>query len=194
MLRTKLDIGPAPWLTPDERGWIPLKIHDAYQLPTSLPVMDLAENMAEKIARLTRRTPARDVYDLVWIASNRPYSSFDRQLVRRLAVLKTWVDQHGIHSPPATWSPVTGATGCDPTIWTRMGVPDDFDDESIGLLAVPPSKLTDLAAAILGPYRFLGTPDETEHRIITSGAAGRSLVIDQIKSLPGARFDSRELW
>jgi predicted nucleotidyltransferase component of viral defense system len=50
MLRTKLDIGPAPWLSPDARSGIHLKIHEAYQLPTSLPVMDLAENMAEKVA------------------------------------------------------------------------------------------------------------------------------------------------
>ena len=34
-LTTKLDIGPAPWLPPDERGWIRLAIHDAYDLPTA---------------------------------------------------------------------------------------------------------------------------------------------------------------
>jgi uncharacterized protein len=54
--------------------------------------MALGENMAEKIARLTRRTPARDVYDLVWIATTSPHSSFDRASVRRVAVLKNWVD------------------------------------------------------------------------------------------------------
>ena len=63
-LTTKLDIGPAPWLPPDERGWVRLPVHAAYDLPPAIPVMSLAENMAEKIARLTRRTPARDVYDL----------------------------------------------------------------------------------------------------------------------------------
>ena len=52
--------------------------------------------MAEKIARLTRRTPARDVYDLVWLATTSPHSGFDRALVRRLAVLKNWTDQHGL--------------------------------------------------------------------------------------------------
>ena len=107
-LTTKLDIGPAPWLPPDERGWIRLAIHDAYELPTALPVMALVENMAEKIARLTRRAPARDVYDLVWIATNSPHSSFDRATVRRLAILKNWVDQHGLSSPPAQWVPVSG--------------------------------------------------------------------------------------
>lgn len=194
MLRTKLDIGPAPWLPPDARGWVHLKVHDAYLLPASLPVMALSENMAEKIARLSRRTPARDVYDLVWIASNSPHSGFDRELVRRLSILKTWVDQHGLNSPPARWQPVAGATAYDPTLWTRVRTASDFDDESIGMLAVPAPKLSDLAAALLGPYSFLGEPDEIEHDIIASGAGGRSLVIAQIKSLPGARFVSRELW
>jgi predicted nucleotidyltransferase component of viral defense system len=38
-LTTKLDIGPPPWLPPDERGWIRLAIHDAYDLPTALAWM-----------------------------------------------------------------------------------------------------------------------------------------------------------
>ena len=75
-----------------------------------------------------------------------------------------------------------------------MRVGEDFDDESIGLLAVPAPDLADLAAAMLGPYSFLGAPDELEQDIIGSGAAGRSQVIAQIRSLPGARFDGRELW
>jgi predicted nucleotidyltransferase component of viral defense system len=194
MLRTKLDIGPPPWLPPDERGWVRLRVHEAYQLPASLPVMALAENMAEKIARLSRRTPARDVYDLVWIASNSPHSSFDRSLVRRLAVLKTWVDQYGLHSPPASWSPVIGAAGYEPTVWTRARAAAEFDDESIGLLAVPPPTLGDLAAALLGPYSFLGAPDALELEIVAGGAAARSLVIPEIRSLPGGRFEGRELW
>lgn len=31
--------------------------------------MALEENIAEKVARLNRLSPARDVYDLVWVAS-----------------------------------------------------------------------------------------------------------------------------
>jgi hypothetical protein len=116
-LTTKLDIGPAPWLPPDQRGWVPLPIHQAYRLPTSIPVMALTENMAEKVARLTRRTPPRDVYDLVWIAGTSPHSGFDRAAVRRLAVLKNWVDQYGLACPPTTWEPVAGAVPYDPARW-----------------------------------------------------------------------------
>ena len=56
-LTTKLDIGPAPWLPPDERGWVRLPVHAAYNLPPAIPVMSLAENMAEKIARPPQTTP-----------------------------------------------------------------------------------------------------------------------------------------
>ena len=96
-LTTKLDTGSAPWLPPTERGWVRLPIHAAYRLPGAIPVMALAENMAEKVARLTRRTPARDVYDLAWIASTSPHSGFDR--ATSLAVL-------GV--------PVSGITGAVP--------------------------------------------------------------------------------
>jgi uncharacterized protein len=81
--------------------------------------MALEENMAEKISRLARRTPARDVYDLVWMATTSPYSNIDRGTVRRLAVLKAWVDQYGLSSPPAMWSPVSGAVDYDPARWTK---------------------------------------------------------------------------
>jgi predicted nucleotidyltransferase component of viral defense system len=193
-LRTKLDIGPAPWLPPDYRGWIRLPVHDAYALPTALPVMALVENMAEKIARLTRRTPARDVYDLVWIATNSPHSSFDRVLVRRVAILKNWVDQYGLDSPPATWSPVSGATAYDPGRWRQLRSAPDFDEESIGLLAVPPPRLDDLGQQLLSLYDFLAEPDADERQVIAGGANSRSRILDMIRELGGARYAGRVLF
>lgn len=192
-LTTKLDIGPAPWLPPEQRGWVPLPIHAAYPLPDTLPVMALTENMAEKIARLTRRTPARDVYDLVWIATTSPHSTFDRALVRRLAVLKTWVDQHGLSSPPATWAPVTGAVDYDPARWRFTRRASDFDEQSIGLLAVPAPGLDELAARLRAHYEFLAEPDPLEQRIIAGGAASRGLVLQAITDLPGGRYADRPL-
>lgn len=192
-LTTKLDIGPAPWLPPDQRGWVRLAIHEAYQLPTSIPVMALEENMAEKIARLTRRTPARDVYDLVWIATTSPYSTFDRANVRRLAILKTWVDQYGLSSPPATWPPVSGATPYDPGSWRKVRRAADFDEDSIGLLAVPAPSLDNLGTQLHSLYGFLGEADELELRIIAGGAGSRRFVLDAISTLPGARFAARPL-
>ena len=65
-----------------------LPVHAAYPTPATLPVMALVENMAEKVARLNRVCPARDVYDLVWVGGTTPHSTFDQPLLRRTAVLK----------------------------------------------------------------------------------------------------------
>ncbi|WP_166347335.1 nucleotidyl transferase AbiEii/AbiGii toxin family protein [Phytoactinopolyspora limicola] len=193
-LTTKLDIGPAPWLPPHERGWIPLPIHRAYALPDSLPVMALEENMAEKIARLARRTPARDVYDLVWIATTSPHSSFDRDTVRRLAILKTWVDQYGLSSPPTTWPQVTGAVDYDPPLWRTIRHSTDYDEDSIGLLAIPAPSLDELSTQLRNHYDFLAEPDDTEQRIVTSNANGRRLVLASLTELPGACFANRPIY
>lgn len=193
-LTTKLDIGPAPWLPPDERGWVRLPVHAAYDLPPAIPVMSLAENMAEKIARLTRRTPARDVYDLAWISSTSPHSGFDRALVRRLAVLKNWVDQHGLSSPPAAWRPVTGAIPYDPGRWQTTRRAADFDEDSIGILAVPPPSLDALGDQLRTHFGFLADLDSTEWRIVAGGAGSRNLVLETLSSLSGSRFASRPLY
>lgn len=193
-LSTKLDIGPAPWLPPDERGWVRLPVHAAYDLPPAILVMSLAENMAEKIARLTRRTPARDVYDLAWISSTSPHSGFDRALVRRLAVLKNWVDQHGLSSPPAAWRPVTGAIPYDPGRWQMTRRAADFDEDSIGILAVPPPSLDALGDQLRTHFGFLADLDSTERRIVAGGAGSRNLVLEALSNLPGSRFASRPLY
>jgi predicted nucleotidyltransferase component of viral defense system len=65
-LASKLDVSPPPWLTPRRHGWVPMPVHAAYGDPPlpQLQVVRLEENLAEKIARLNRATPARDTYDL----------------------------------------------------------------------------------------------------------------------------------
>jgi predicted nucleotidyltransferase component of viral defense system len=193
-LTTKLDIGPAPWLPPEERGWVRLAIHAAYELPTCIPVMALEENMAEKIARLTRRTPARDVYDLTWIASTSPHSGFDRTAVRRLAVLKNWVDQFGLSSPPATWQPVTGAVPYSPDRWRTTRRAADFDEESIGLLLIPPPSLDDLGRQLHVLFNFLADLDDVEQRVAAGGAGSRNHVLEAIGNLPGSRLSDRPLY
>lgn len=193
-LTTKLDIGPAPWLPPEERGWVRLPIHTAYELPATIPVMAHAENMAEKVARLTRRTPARDVYDLAWIASTSPHSGFDRATVRRLAVLKNWVDQHGLSSPPAVWKPVTGAIPYNANRWRAARRAADFDEESIGLLTIPPPGLDELGGQLQTHFGFLSDLDDVERRIVAGGAGSRNFVLEAINNLPGRRFIDRPLY
>jgi predicted nucleotidyltransferase component of viral defense system len=71
---------------------VKLPVHAAYPTPATLPVMALVENMAEKVARLNRACPARDVYDMVGVAGTTPHSTFDEPLLRRTGVLTCWVD------------------------------------------------------------------------------------------------------
>jgi len=57
----------------------------------------MEENLAEKISRLNRTTTARDMYDLAWVARNQGnLGGLDFNLIRRLAVLKIWVDARGL--------------------------------------------------------------------------------------------------
>lgn len=187
-LSSKLDVGPPPWLAPDDRPWVPLPIHDRYGGPLPhLPVVRIEETVAEKIARLTRRTYARDAYDLVWIA-RQPGLSLDHDLVRRLAVLKCWVDLHGLSSTHHAWPPAHGPRTLDVEHWLRPRAAKEFDDEQIGLLTTPPPNLDDLGADLPRYYGWLGELDEDE-RVIAAGAAGdRALVLRLLGDLPGARL------
>ena len=96
-LSSKLDVSSPPWLEPVEKGWVSMPVHAVYSGPLPLlPVVRLEENLAEKIARLNRVTPARDMYDLAWVANHHLRSGLDVDLIRRLAVLKVWVDNCGV--------------------------------------------------------------------------------------------------
>lgn len=56
-LTSKLDIGPPTWLAPVPRSWVPLPTHERYGGPLpQLPTVTIEEHVAEKIARLNRRT------------------------------------------------------------------------------------------------------------------------------------------
>ncbi|WP_407937357.1 nucleotidyl transferase AbiEii/AbiGii toxin family protein [Kineosporia mesophila] len=73
-------------MPPVRRGWQPLPVHRVYGLPAlpEIQVIRLEENLAGKIARLNRVTPARDLYDLRWVATNSPITgALDLKLVRR---------------------------------------------------------------------------------------------------------------
>lgn len=193
-LTTKLDVGPPVWLDPVERPWVRLPVHKAYDVPDSVPVMALEENIAEKVARLNRLTPARDVYDLVWVATTSPHSQFDRALVRRLAILKCWVDAHGLSAPSVSWVGPPGADVLNLDSWLRPRSLKEFDDESIGVLATPAPDLSKLAADLRDRFGFLGEPDAGDRRLLACGPGDRSVVIAAIQALPGSRFSDVALW
>lgn len=192
-LRSKLDIGPPPWLPPVMRPWIPLPTHDRYGGPLpELPTVRLEENVAEKIARLNRRTFARDAYDLVWVARE-PGVELDRGLTRRLGVLKCWVDTNGLTTSNHAWSTITDARGFDSARWLEPRAASAFDDEQIGLLTIPPPDLEGLGRDLAFLYGWLA--DLTaEERVAAKGSAGdRGGVIEALRNLDGGRMPA-ELW
>lgn len=197
-LASKLDVNPPPWLEPDLRGWVPMPVHDAYGGPLpALPCVRLEENIAEKVARLNRATTARDAYDLVWLWTRYrrgPDARVDQDLVRRLAVLKIWVDAHGLAANGTTWPPGHEAAPFDPERWLRRRRPDDFDTEDIGQLAVPPPNLEELNAGLRTHYAFLAELDTEEARVAALGGQDRALVMQMIADLPGSRMMVGSFW
>lgn len=188
-LQSKIDVGPPPWLAPTGRGWVEVPIHRRYGGPLpQLPVIDLAENVAEKIARLNRRSPARDAYDLVWVART-PGLDLDRPLIRRLAVLKAWVDLHGLRTDRASWpAPLPGAQPFDANRWLAPRSASDFDDEAIGLLTVPPPDLGDLGQDLSRLYQWLVELDDDERAVAEGRPQDRPLVLRLLGQLPEGRL------
>jgi predicted nucleotidyltransferase component of viral defense system len=186
-LTTKLDIGPPVWLPPTRMPWVPTSVHRQYPLPSTLPVMALEENLAEKAARLNRVQLARDLYDLWWIGRTPPHSSFNEPLMTRLVALKCWVDVYGMRTTPVSWLAVDRAVAFDPKVWleTDRGI----DDESIGLLMNPPPDLVQLRTDVSARYQFLtGVPVEVSEAT-QKDARGLGDVIKLLRELPGERFD-----
>lgn len=186
-LSSKLDVGPPPWLAPIDRPWIQMPIHAVYGGPLPLlTTMSLDENIAEKVARLNRRTYARDAYDLVWLAGQAGVG-IDRELVRRLAVLKCWVDRNGLTSSHHSWAPVPDAEPFDSANWLRPRSARAFDDEQIGVLTTPPPDLDQLGRALPEYYAWLSDLDSDEKRVAKCEPGDRSFVLQLLSELPGGR-------
>ena len=186
----KLDVGPPCWIEAAPRLLVPHPTHARYGFePPALPAARLEEIMAEKVARLTRIGTARDASDLVWAATTSPHSGFDRTLVRTLATLKVWVDNHGMG--PA-WSPALAPRAFDVEAW--LSTRQDWDDEQIGLLASPPPSLPELERDLHRLYGWLRDLTEEERQWSRAAARDRSGVIRAIRALPGSALGDMQLW
>ena len=190
-LQSKLDLSPPPWLESVSRGWRPLPVHAQYGSPAlpELQVIQLTENIAEKIARLNRATPARDMYDLRWVMTNPPITqTLDLALIRRLAVLKIWVDANGANAGQTWWKPGHEGPPFDPDRWLRDRSHGEFDEEDIGALAVPTPTATELSDALRTQFRFLADLDDDERVLAQAREQDRPLALRALASLPGARL------
>lgn len=190
-LASKLDLNPPPWLPPLRRGWQPLPVHAQYgqlALP-ELQIVRIEENLAEKIARLNRTTPARDMYDLRWVMTNTHITGqLDLALLRRLAVLKIWVDANGLHAGSTFWKPGHEGPAFDPARWLRDRSIDEFDEEDIGALAVPVPSAAELSDALRIHFRFLADLDDAERTIALAREQDRPLALRLLAELPGDRL------
>lgn len=192
IFKTKLDFGPRPWLAPVDRNFCDLPIHKQYgfSLP-EIKTIRLEENMAEKIARLNRTSTARDLYDLNWIMETPAIEkTIDKKLLRRLAVLKIWVDSHGMHCGAVWWRPAHTPSVFDPNKWLYERDPKNIDKEDIGTLAVPAPTAEEMLRHLQENFAFLLDLDETEKVIARSNAKDRSTVIQTMKDLPDGRLRS----
>jgi predicted nucleotidyltransferase component of viral defense system len=194
-LTTKIDINSPIWLSPKRLTWISTPIHKQYgiELP-SIQVANLQENMAEKLARVNRKPLARDLYDLVWIARTSPYSQFDRDTVRNLAVLKIWIDQYGMQTNTHHWGNTFGASEYNLSRWNAPIIKDDIADEQIGLLTVPPPKMEDLAKEFHSCFGFLADLSEKEQAVAFVNQSARHAVIETIQGLADSNLSSLSIW
>jgi len=118
-----------------------------------------------------------------------PGLDLDRSLVRRLAVLKAWVDLHGLHTDHTGWSaPLPNARPFDVDRWLTPRSASDFDDEAIGLLTVPTPDLGDLGRELSRLYVWLGDLDDDERAVTEGRPQDRNLVLRLLGQLPGGRL------
>jgi predicted nucleotidyltransferase component of viral defense system len=196
-LHSKLDLNPPPWLEPVRRGWQPLPVHAQYGLPALplLQVIRIEENIAEKIARLNRATPARDMYDLRWVMCNTAATGpLDPALIRRLAVLKIWVDANGVHAGDTWWKPGHEGPPFNPARWLRDRSTGEFDADDIGALTVPTPTAAELSEALRTHFEFLADLDEDEQTLARARPQDRPLALRALAALPGSRLADAGLY
>ena len=167
----RLDLGRRSlWLPPRHMPILPLPIHARYDfsLP-EIPTAAIEEMIADKLARFRRHSLARDLYDLAWFAE-RP---FDEVLVRRLLVLKVWVD---------VVDESLGERPFDPQDVLKERNSGDFEPEAIGYLTTPVD-IPGWIAKVRDRFAFLRDLDDTEQQIARCSRGESWLVRREIERL-----------
>ena len=129
------------------------------------------------------------MYDLNWLIETKSIAeTINKDLLKRLVVLKIWVDSYGMHYGNIFWHPAHAPSEFDPESWLNDRKPRDVDTEDIGALAVPAPTAEDLIKRLKTNYGFLAELDELEQTIAKSNQKDRSLVIQTLSELPGNRL------
>lgn len=131
------------------------------------------------------------MYDLSWIATNTElWRTLDTSLIRRLSILKIWVDSNGLHSSTAEWRPAHARPIFDAKTWLRKRKEEEFDLEDIGSLAVPAPSGERLSEIVGRSYSFLLNMTADEKRLARASEKDRSLALKLLQELPGRRLHS----
>ena len=158
---------------PDERPPIPGVDGSMGFDPVRVPVYDLLENVAEKLARIRRSPKARDFYDLALIGPNMDEAHLPR--IRRLTAWKVFLDFHeGMRIP----TPFRGGQyffEIDPTSILGM--------EDIGRLAGRSMNAEELSEKLSLYFGRMGPPaGDLEQRLSRCGPADYHWAQSQLAS------------
>lgn len=117
------------WLPYEKRARAAIQTIDAQTLgfePVCPPLVDIRENLSEKLARFRRLPLARDVYDLNHLGTT---VRGDLPLIKQLLLLKVWVD---VNDQARGIRPFGGGEE-----YCRVTAADLRDKDDIGALAKP---------------------------------------------------------
>lgn len=167
----RIDIAHARlWLAADVLEPVPLPVHRAYDFKMPpLPIVRLEEMLAEKLARYRRHPLIRDLYDLAWCAA-RP---FDKDLVRRITVLKVWHD---------VLDDQLGDAPFDPSVIVAPRQSKEFVEELIGQLTRPVD-VKGWIETVRARYAFMTALTAEERQIARCSLGERYKVQQMIASL-----------
>jgi hypothetical protein len=128
------------------------------------------------------------------MTNQRIVGDLDTDLIRRLAVLKIWVDANGIHAGNTYWKPGHEGPAFIPDLWLRDRSKGEFDLEDIGALTTPLPTAKELSDAVCGLFGFLSHLDEDEKVTASVREQDRPLVLTMLMKLPGNRLDGIGLY
>lgn len=157
------------WLPPDKLKPLDFIFHQGLEFePQEIPILNLPEILAEKLAAIWRRGHARDLYDLALLGRR----GLNEQLIRRLMILKIYTDvEEGISKGP--YDPVEFLSD-------RIDSVSGWDD--LGLLSAE-SDPDSLIREVRARYRFITNLDEVEATVSLTSRSDKALVgrcIDEI--------------
>jgi len=109
-------------------------------------------------------------------------------LIKRLAVLKIWVDANGVHGGNSYWKQGHESYPFDPSRWLRKRDIDEYDINDIGALAIPSPSFDEVSTVITNAFSFMLALEEDEKILTKNIESNRPLALQMLRPLPGGRL------